>query len=704
MTPVVFAKPIDRSSIPLQQTRVESAKSNVSTTDAAHSSELSLTDNGILPQATDLTHVPRVYSEERTIPAEKWIRAPTGASSSRTTAETIDELLHRVSTLESIVSQLSDASKLSHPTPPAAPSHEPSIIRSSFGTDTKDEDVAMMLEDFAMGHRVNTNRAAQELEAASHSTDRSPQLRVTRKGPQLGILPSHPLALLIDPNTDILGRLLSVMLPEQQAGVLVQFYFDRLDWYSKVLHRPTFVAESKNLWANISSRNFAAIDIGFLAVYYMVLCLALHLIESIVREQLGLSFLAASDLARDMHSAAQACLHFDEFLGSHSLEHLQCIILMGVYQQNLDESDTHWALLGAAIKIAQNLAYPCWAPKEKNEIIRHPGALSCDERLHAEYGGFCQNHTGFPANVNDMDLVDGIPFKPHPPREYTEMTFSLWHSFIVEMDSKISCALSELPTYFRGPGPAVKGFELTLALIMGETRRLRLHRPFLFRGYKDKKYMASRVQCVASATAILNHLNSDDSALLLKWWIVLFYGFAAAVVLFIDLCHQKAEGQADLEGRRMQLREALDLFKTAEQVSHVSRNAITLLEGLLTAEPGMPSRPSHKRGATDDAPFGRIVKRMIIDASRNLTVPTAISPASSSSANSASPPMPPIRSQVTRQPETPDMMPELFMAGGMFRDEGVFSGPHFDDQTMAQLSQLLYSDPYGYTDNYAGSG
>ncbi|CAK5280675.1 unnamed protein product [Mycena citricolor] len=594
MTPVVFAKPIDRSSIPLQQTRaflhqlmsaasrpiqscfqcdffVESAKSNVSTTDAAHSSELSLTDNGILPQATDLTHVPRVYSEERTIPAEKWIRAPTGASSSRTTAETIDELLHRVSTLESIVSQLSDASKLSHPTPPAAPSHEPSIIRSSFGTDTKDEDVAMMLEDFAMGHRVNTNRAAQELEAASHSTVRSPQLRVTRKGPQLGILPSHPLALLIDPNTDILGRLLSVMLPEQQAGVLVQFYFDRLDWYSKVLHRPTFVAEVSEIYGPTSSRNFAAIDIGFLAVYYMVLCLALHLIESIVREQLGLSFLAASDLARDMHSAAQACLHFDEFLGSHSLEHLQCIILMGVYQQNLDESESH--------------------------------ALGSSRRRH-----------------QSRIVLSGNHFK--------------------HLTGCVDCSkfgISMLGT---------EGEERTYSTPWGSIVRREVARRVWW------ILMASRVQCVASATAILNHLNSDDSALLLKWWIVLFYGFAAAVVLFIDLCHQKAEGQADLEGRRMQLREALDLFKTAEQVSHVSRNAITLLEGLLTAEPGMPSRPSHKRGATDDAPFGRIVKRMIIDASRNLTVPTAISPASSSSANSASPPMPPIRSQVTRQPET----------------------------------------------------
>jgi hypothetical protein len=63
------------------------------------------------------------------------------------------------------------------------------------------------------------------------------------------------------------------------------------------------------------------------------------------------------------------------------------------------------------------------------------------------------------------------------------------YEFVLEMDRKISTTILELPSHFRGPGSPVKGFELTLALIMGETRRLRLHRPFLLRGYKDSKYV-----------------------------------------------------------------------------------------------------------------------------------------------------------------------------------------------------------------------
>jgi hypothetical protein len=59
---------------------------------------------------------------------------------------------------------------------------------------------------------------------------------------------------------------------------------------------------------NIVFRNDGAIRIGFLAVHYMVLCLALHLIEPVIREQLELSFDAAYELARRMYSAAQ--VHF----------------------------------------------------------------------------------------------------------------------------------------------------------------------------------------------------------------------------------------------------------------------------------------------------------------------------------------------------------------------------------------------------------
>lgn len=113
----------------------------------------------------------------------------------------------------------------------------------------------------------------------------------------------------------------------------------------------------------------------FLCTHLMVLCLALHLIEPDVQLQLGFSTQEAHDLAKLMFSAAQAVLYASDFLSSHSLDHLQCIVLMGVYQFNVDDqSDASWALLGSAIKVAQNLGLSRLGPETESRKALWPEA------------------------------------------------------------------------------------------------------------------------------------------------------------------------------------------------------------------------------------------------------------------------------------------------------------------------------------------
>ena len=42
--------------------------------------------------------------------------------------------------------------------------------------------------------------------------------------------------------------------------------------YLQIVHRPTFLAESQELWSCIANGNTASIDPAWLALYYMVLC------------------------------------------------------------------------------------------------------------------------------------------------------------------------------------------------------------------------------------------------------------------------------------------------------------------------------------------------------------------------------------------------------------------------------------------------
>jgi hypothetical protein len=640
-----------------------------------------------------------------------------------------------------------------------------SLMRPGFGASTKEEEAAMMLEDFAMANRINRARAARAIENDTNGTTSfsAPDGRTYRSPSYLGAglgseedettlttsFDTHPLSMVVDSNVNIWMRTIQLVPSEDRCRALLDFYFSRLDWYSRVLHSPTFLHQSEMLLNHLTTlRSHPSpqnnqthvtsdptvpppnITVSSITLWIMVLCLAFHLIEPQLCERLGYTMIEAGVAAKRLYSAVQTCLYHQDFMANHSLEHLQTIILMGVYQQNLDEADSHWALLGSAIKIAQNLGLSRLGaekegrrhPEQWKSVIRRETArriwwfLVFDDWSHAaaHNGTYSihptQNHTDFPANVDDVDIAEGKEVHSKPMSEYTEMTFFLCrlrfvtyyreivdhmnvpvagYQFVLDMDKKLASSLDEFlkvfngadvsesndhdpketdevatqragkrrrlngsllryrmdddededdstPTQFNGDNGRVivKDLELTLVLIMGETRRLRLHRPYLFRGYKDPKFAKSRVQCVESARTIVNLLKSDDeqSAILLKWWIVLFYGFAAAVVLFIDLCHHKSDG-ADLALRRAELQEALALFKTAEHVSAVSRNAIALLEGLVGAEPELSSKPAatsnKKRSAPSDGteerdqgPFEQIVKRIIVDASKSIGSPS----------------------------------------------------------------------------------
>ncbi|KAG7091751.1 hypothetical protein E1B28_008152 [Marasmius oreades] len=695
------------------------------------------------------------------------------ASSSKTTVETLDDVVNRVAVLEKTVSKLSksiasgsgsgDNGCFGPPKSITMPPHQ--LTHEDFekhhpAMRSPDEEAALMLEDIALGNRMNRRRAASLLEPNStlgraHSfsieTVLTPPI-LAEQGmypfpknpspsslqlPAFGLPSEHPLSLLVDPSTNVVHLIVSILPDELISRSLVDFYFDRIDWYTKIFHYPSFMSEIDNLLAQISlfSSHTASssptpprISFPFLSIFFMVLCLTHQFIEPEVCGALNINYADATAQAKKFYNAAQVCLWIDNFLANHSLESVQSLILMGIYQQNLDDSDSHWALLGSAIKIAQNLGLARLGSESDNKtysgpwksVIRREVArrvwwnlIYGDWSHAAAHNGVyavhpSQNGTGYPANINDVDLVDGQPLKEAQGTQYTEMTYSLTrfrfveiyrqivdnmenptgYGFIVETDARLRDMLEvDLPAMFQvgehdqhGSGSAVdmdtgcnttspstptsstssapasasasasassgvrtqtqtqtKQLEYTISLIMGETRRLRLHRPFLFRGYKDRKYGKSKEQCIASARAVLNILKADpeQAAGVLKWWLVMFYGFAAAVVLFIDYCHLRGDDPNALETRKKELHDALNLFKQAQHLSGVSQNAINLLEGMMTAAEQRVSSSSsssslssslsgsggsRKRSAPDDSEqrWDRMAKKTIVSANRKV--------------------------------------------------------------------------------------
>lgn len=154
----------------------------------------------------------------------------------------------------------------------------------------------------------------------------NPQEVTSSQAPSSTVEFVHPLAGVTNPSTDYIAKFFSQAPDAVRGWQLVQFYFTHLEWYSRVLHGPTFLQECRNLLSlpfnQISS---SRVRPAFLAQYFMVLCLALQFIEEQDRSNLGLTADEAQTYCTNMFTAVQGLLNLCDYMGHHSLEHLQII-------------------------------------------------------------------------------------------------------------------------------------------------------------------------------------------------------------------------------------------------------------------------------------------------------------------------------------------------------------------------------------------
>ena len=233
------------------------------------------------------------------------------------------------------------------------------------------EDMAMILEDFAMNNRANRDRAVQNMATAGtantsddEANNLDPAINRKRGIGETGIAsipvgspprlpgfahllpplptpdghfadvegshaldPSHPLSGLTSNGTDHISRFLAQGPDPSRAWQLVQFYITHLEWYSRVLHAPTFLEECKTFLA-LPPQTASRARHAFLATYFVVLCIALQYIGEQEKADLGYTTEQAQNMCLSMFSAAQAMLNLSDYLAVHSLENLQVIVFV----------------------------------------------------------------------------------------------------------------------------------------------------------------------------------------------------------------------------------------------------------------------------------------------------------------------------------------------------------------------------------------
>lgn len=228
--------------------------------------------------------------------------------------------------------------------------------------------------------------------------------------------------------------------------------------------------------------------------------------------------------------------------------------------------------------------------------------------------------TALPANIEDEDLIDGQPLRAQPLNVRTRMSFQLaklkfaeisqrqiWqannnnhppYSFILSVDRELRKAMLELPAFFQpdstsalpqeissDPKKLVEHYEkITLSLAI-HSRMLRLHRPWLSRGYEDERFAYSKEQCIRAARASLR-MMSDTSGVarfLEKWWIPLFYVTVSGMVVIIDLLKTTRRDMKTkaYEEKVAEVKGALDQMRQIDK-SVPARAAVKVMDFLMS--------------------------------------------------------------------------------------------------------------------------
>ena len=187
-------------------------------------------------------------------------------------------------------------------------------------------------------------------------------------------------------------------------------------------------------------------------------------------------------------------------------------------------------------------------------------------------------------------IVDSVPTEVSDVEQ-------LDYQDVMSLDSKFEVFVTELPVFFcldedsrhksraidqQFPQIEFQRYILGLAI---NYRRCKLHRPFLVRCSHKHRYTYSRKVCLRSARAViqvrrlLGKGTSTFALAHLKLCAVIHYVFLATVVLVMDLCFNKVDGQD--EQRKAEVMDACKMLEEATDQSAIAGQFLASLMDIL---------------------------------------------------------------------------------------------------------------------------
>ncbi|GAA6051731.1 hypothetical protein JCM3770_002704 [Rhodotorula araucariae] len=394
-------------------------------------------------------------------------------------------------------------------------------------------------------------------------------------------------------------------LPQRKSEIdwMLRNYFERVDWAWHLHHKPTFFAEYDAFCVLRTQNRLSEIDPLWLACFAMTLCLSVNALDAPVSTPLV--SIAAADLETlpwRYFECAQGALECGDWTGRPRFRTLQAIVLFApffLFAGNRASAERHQTYIGAALRMAQSMglhklgadpaAMPLLSAEDElssglppgiNTLKREMALRMLSTLLFLDYTSL-RIKTGLPphlvssalpGNFNDADLSATSIVPPRAADEATDVSLDLVkfrialeqrkfkemmegdlpfnYAAITDIDANYRAILDSLPTelsegYIPPLGePLTSLWRRNMAIQSIQSRILRLHRPWMSRGWTVERYAESTRKAIASARSILACQISLNSAPLLKLAFQLLNVQIAVIVLFMSLFHHAGAAAA----------------------------------------------------------------------------------------------------------------------------------------------------------------
>ncbi|GAA5979261.1 hypothetical protein JCM11641_001975 [Rhodosporidiobolus odoratus] len=525
------------------------------------------------------------------------------------------------------------------------------------GPDSETEDAAMTLEDIAVNVRVSNSQGPRRTASARLSS--TPATPYAPLPPNAGR--SREMTSLLVPEISrrfrgVLADLYESMPSRPKMDWLVAHYCSSVSWFWVAHHQPIFLGEYDAFHLLLQEGRQLEIDPLWIATLFLTLA---HSASSLDYLPPGSPFTPSELVAYvpAFFEAARAALDCGDAFGSAKLRAVQAIVLLAPLSLNSGNPvlvDVLIPYLAAGIRLCQQLqldtlgndpkkmpsddpALPTGSSTLKREMaIRLFQALS-----HIDQVTFrCRPvmplplvDCSMPGNFSDNDLLPDAITSPQPTNvrtisAYETLRFRVGiiqrryhdqivlepgydYSTVLQLDADLRSVMAEYDLERPEPNETTTLFWARIFSLQNcHIRRIRFHRPFMSRGYRETTFRKSTDAALGSARVVLEMQKELDrtNAPLVKDCYQLNHLQVAIVCLFLDIWqNHDPEGAVPTSDYRLVSDASLCFHRALnsirERVRAVARQSLLVIQCLFQA---LHARTPQGR----KEPFAVVLKRV----------------------------------------------------------------------------------------------